>query len=443
MSDHNRAQPGSLQAVLDRHAQPVISLHAVGKAYKLYHRPIDRLKDTLLWRMGRTYGREFWALRGISLEIQRGEALGIVGRNGSGKSTLLQIIAGVLQPTEGQLTVDGRVSALLELGSGFNPEYTGRENVMMSGALLGFSKEEMNARFDDIVAFADIGEFIEQPVKNYSSGMFARLAFSAAISVDPDILIVDEILAVGDYGFQQKCLGKMRQMLDSGLTLLFVSHNPDFVKSICTKGLFLQHGEVSYWGTAEIATDEYLRSVREMQQQDYLKAKTELPPPIPFSTGVTGRMRYGRGYAQIERLEITDDNRQPRETFRLNEIIHLYIHISARIDIDDLSVGFTIRDQSGVSVIGTITLDEKFTIPPLCAGATGCVHFQFKNQLPPGNFGVSVMVNQVSRVDYTDVIILDQITAAGNFLVARDAERPVWYKYYCPVEIEYLQESSQ
>jgi lipopolysaccharide transport system ATP-binding protein len=443
MGDQHLAQQASAHVTKDSNSQPIISLNAVGKAYKLYQKPIDRLKDTLLWRLGRTYGREFWALRSISVDIQRGDSLGIVGRNGSGKSTLLQIIAGVLQPTEGQLSVDGRVSALLELGSGFNPEYTGRENVLMSGALLGFSREEMVSRFDDIVAFADIGEFIEQPVKNYSSGMFARLAFSAAISVDPEILIVDEILAVGDYGFQQKCLGKMRQMLDNGLTLLFVSHNPDFVKSICTKGLFLQDGAISYWGSAEIATDTYLRSVREAQQQDYLKNKADLPPPIPLTGGVSGRMRYGRGYAQIERLEITDDERRPRESFKLNETIHLYIHFSAKIDIDNLSVGFAIRDQSGISVIGTISLDEKFDIPPLRAGESGCIHYQFKNQLPPGNFGVSVLVNQVSQEDYTDVVILDQITAAGNFLVVRDPNRPVWYKYYCPVEIEFIQEQTE
>jgi lipopolysaccharide transport system ATP-binding protein len=186
-----------------------VSVHNVNKRYLLYDRPQDRLKQSLFWRFGKSYGREFWALRDISFEIRRGEALGIIGRNGAGKSTLLQIIAGTLQPTSGVVHVSGRVAALLELGSGFNLEFTGRENVYLNGAILGFSRGEMEQRFDEIAAFADIGDFMDQPVKLYSSGMFVRLAFAVQACVEPDVLIVDEALAVGDVVFHQKCYARL------------------------------------------------------------------------------------------------------------------------------------------------------------------------------------------------------------------------------------------
>jgi lipopolysaccharide transport system ATP-binding protein len=193
----------------------LISARSVGKSYHIYVKPQDRLKQAL-WRGRRQYYREFWALRDVSFDVHRGEAVGIIGRNGCGKSTLLQIIAGTLTPTEGEVRVSGRVAALLELGSGFNPDFTGRENVYMNGAILGVSRSEMEKRFDDIAAFADIGEFLDQPVKTYSSGMFARLAFGVAINVDPDILIVDEILAVGDAIFQAKCFRRIDRLRQQG-----------------------------------------------------------------------------------------------------------------------------------------------------------------------------------------------------------------------------------
>ena len=222
-------------------SEPIVSVHDLGKCHRIYDRPQDRLKQALL-RGRRKYYREFWALRGISFDVHRGESLGIVGRNGSGKSTLLQLIAGTMAPTEGEVEVHGRVAAMLELGTGFNPEFTGRENVFLQGAMLGIGRREMEARFDTIAAFADIGAFIDQPVKTYSSGMTARLAFAVAFAVEPDVLIVDELLAVGDLAFQARCLSRLRQLRDRGLTMLFVSHSPDAIRSICGKGLFLIDG---------------------------------------------------------------------------------------------------------------------------------------------------------------------------------------------------------
>ncbi|NJM98574.1 MAG: ABC transporter ATP-binding protein, partial [Phormidesmis sp. RL_2_1] len=224
-----------------------ISLKDIAKVFKQYRRPVDRLKELLI--PGKQQADEFWALRDITLEIPKGKTVGIIGRNGSGKSTLLQIIAGTLQPTIGHVSVNGRVSALLELGSGFNPEFTGRQNVFFNGRILGLSTEEIEARFDSIASFADIGEFINQPVKTYSSGMFVRLAFSVAINVDPEVLIVDEALSVGDAVFTSKCMRKIRNYQMTGGTLLFVSHDTSLVSKICNHLVWLDQGSMRESGS--------------------------------------------------------------------------------------------------------------------------------------------------------------------------------------------------
>ncbi|MBE9070683.1 ABC transporter ATP-binding protein, partial [Leptolyngbya cf. ectocarpi LEGE 11479] len=236
-----------------------ISLTNVSKVFKQYHRPVDRLKELLL--PGKQKATEFWALQDINLEIPKGETVGIIGRNGSGKSTLLQIIAGTLRPTTGNLQVNGRVSALLELGSGFNPEFTGRQNVFFNGRILGLSQEEIQNRFEEIEAFADIGKFIDQPVKTYSSGMFVRLAFAVAINVEPDILIVDEALAVGDEIFQRKCFAQINRLQSNGVTVLFVSHSSSLVVNLCKSALWLDYGKTLFKGDAKIVVDQYQRMI--------------------------------------------------------------------------------------------------------------------------------------------------------------------------------------
>lgn len=244
--------------------EAIISVHNVGKMYHLYERPQDRLKEAIFRPFThKNYGREFWALNDISFNVFRGQTIGIVGKNGSGKSTLLQIIAGTLKPTTGNLKVNGRISALLELGSGFNPEFTGRENVFINGAILGLSEEQMRERFADIASFADIGDFIDQPVKVYSSGMYVRLAFAVAVHVDANILIVDEALSVGDMEFQGKCITKIKQFVENpDNTLLFVSHSIDSVKSICRKTLYLDQGRQVDYGDSEDVCDKYMATVR-------------------------------------------------------------------------------------------------------------------------------------------------------------------------------------
>lgn len=233
-----------------------IKVENLSKVYKLYNAPVDRLKEALHPRK-KSYHKEFYALNDVNFEIKKGQTVGIIGKNGSGKSTLLKIITGVLTLTRGQVTVNGRISALLELGAGFNPEYTGMENIYFQGNLMGFEREEMETKIQEILDFADIGDFIYQPVKNYSSGMFARLAFAVAINVEPEILIVDEALSVGDAKFQNKCLSRIKRMQESGLTILFVSHSTAQVNSICTSAIWLNNGELIEQGDCFEVTSLY------------------------------------------------------------------------------------------------------------------------------------------------------------------------------------------
>ena len=251
----------------------MIVVENVAKLYRIYDSPSGRLKEILL-QGRRKYHRDFWALQDVSLEVPTGEAVGIIGRNGAGKSTLLQIIAGVLQPTHGAVRVEGRTTALLELGSGFNPEYTGRENILMSGQIQGFSEAEMNQRMDVIVQFAELSDFVNQPVKTYSTGMLMRLAFAAAIHVDPDVLIVDEALSVGDAYFQRKSLDRMAHFRKSGKTVLFVSHDPLLIQRFCTKAVWIEQGRVAMTGEARQVVTAYQAFCARLED-DYLQQLAE------------------------------------------------------------------------------------------------------------------------------------------------------------------------
>ncbi|SFL61890.1 ABC transporter ATP-binding protein [Nitrosomonas communis] len=270
-----------------------IKVENLSKCYHIYATPRDRLKQFIFPRLrrfvgeaGQQYFKEFWALKDVSFEIKKGESMGILGRNGSGKSTLLQIIAGTLTPTAGTVETFGRISALLELGSGFNPEFSGKDNIYLSIALQGFGSDQIDKKYEDIAAFADIGEFIEQPVKIYSSGMYARLAFSAAIHVEPDVLIVDEILAVGDVPFQQKCIKKLYQMMDDGVSILLVSHDAYQIRSICRKALLLQEGRLRMFESSEKVMDEYIAYCSAAGSKARAeKAESSDPAPHPSNIG--------------------------------------------------------------------------------------------------------------------------------------------------------------
>lgn len=298
-SDFRSPPPGSDQQSpghSESEADVLISARNLSKAYRIWNDPAQRLLGPLFaeaarWTPGsvglamekkaRESYRDFFALQGVSFELRRGEAVGVVGRNGAGKSTLLQLIAGTLKPSAGEIAVNGRVAALLELGAGFNPEFTGRENVFLSGAVLGLSKAEMEARFDSVAAFADIGDFIEQPVKTYSSGMMMRLAFAVNTCVDPEILIVDEALSVGDAPFQAKCFRRLRQLIDKGVSLLFVSHDLGTVRSICTRALWLKNGRAEMWGEAKEVAKSYERFCWQEQGVTLTESEPRAAPALP------------------------------------------------------------------------------------------------------------------------------------------------------------------
>jgi len=418
----------------DDRSDVLVRVQGAGKLYKIYNQPHDRLKQAL-WRKRQFY-KPFWALRNVSFEVKRGESVAIVGRNGSGKSTLLQIIAGTLLPTEGEVRVAGRLYALLELGSGFNREFTGRENVFLTASILNIPKEEIRRRFDEIAAFADIGEYIDQPVRTYSSGMFARLAFAVAVAVEPDILIVDEILAVGDIGFQQKCIARLREMREGGLTLLLVSHSPDAVRSICQKALFLVNGQPTYWGTAEATVNLYLRHIRELANKEALRDRATFQRPVPFRTQIQGGIRYGTGHVQIESVELLDDAGQPCQAFAFGDRITLEARLRSHIDVDKLSVSFLVRDMTGIDLMGTTTFDEGVALPELRKDWTLRVRFAFLNCLRQGSFGISLAVNRVTQRASTDNLLFDQIDGCAAFSVIADPGRPVHYKFHNPVDVQ-------
>jgi len=303
-----------------------IKVENLSKVYQIYDQPRDRLKQFILPRvrglvgkLPKSYFREFWALKDVSIEIKKGETVGIIGRNGSGKSTLLQIICGTLTPTSGSVETRGRIAALLELGSGFNPEFTGRENVYMNAAVLGLSKEEVDARFDYITAFADIGDFIEQPVKTYSSGMMVRLAFAVAINVDPEILIIDEALSVGDELFQRKCFSRIEAIRASGATILFVSHSGGAIVELCDRAVLLDYGEKLAVGTPKLIVGRYQKllyapsdkqeSIRDQirKAEEYVVASANIVVNKPLEDNDP------TGYRQ-ELLESFDPNLKPSST---------------------------------------------------------------------------------------------------------------------------------
>lgn len=332
-----------------------ISLKNVSKCFKRYARPVDRLKEILL--PGKSRADEFWALQDINLEVYKGETVGIVGRNGSGKSTLLQIIAGTLTPTTGEVQVKGRVSALLELGSGFNPEFTGRQNVFFNGRLLGLSTKEIEEKFDEIISFAEIGDFIDQPVKTYSSGMFVRLAFAVAVHVEPDILIIDEALAVGDIFFQAKCFRSLEVLRSKGISILFVSHDTNSVQNLCSKGILLQDGIVICEDVASVITSEYYKLFR-TEYEDINEIKNKQSNIFPESRenlcliNLAEKHRLSNGQATIQQVFASSLNGAPQAEFFVEDSINVTALIEFHSICYNVTVGFGLRDKYGKLIGG-------------------------------------------------------------------------------------------
>jgi lipopolysaccharide transport system ATP-binding protein len=398
----------------------VISVRGLGKRYEIYDRPGDRLKQFVVPRLARALGRpaqrhfrEFWALHDVSFEVGRGETVGIIGRNGSGKSTLLQMICGTLNPTEGAIQVQGKVAALLELGSGFNPEFTGRENVHLNAALLGLRADQIVARFDDIVAFADIGEHIEQPVKTYSSGMMVRLAFAVIAHVDADVLVIDEALAVGDAFFTQKCMRFLRTFMQTG-TVLFVSHDTASVRSLCNRAIWIDKGRMVAEGPPKDICERYLEAYYEAQQGKVSVEPAKVSRAVKASGWKDQRAEFinhsnlrndlkvfefdldaasfGNGHARIRDVRLVDAHGTGLNWVVGGEPVTLQITIDAVRAVSRPIVGFFLKDALGQTLFGDNTyltcLESVVEVP---AGQAYQAEFSFYMPiLPPGHYSFVV-----------------------------------------------------
>jgi len=408
-----------------------IKVQNLSKCYHIYDNPRDRLKQfvaprlqRLTWQHPKQYFREFWALKDVSFEVKKGETVGIIGRNGSGKSTLLQMICGTLTPTQGSIETNGRIAALLELGSGFNPEFTGRENVYMNASVLGLSNKEIDARFDDIVAFSDIGDFIEQPVKTYSSGMMVRLAFAVIAHVDADILIIDEALAVGDAFFTQKCMRFLRGFMKTG-TVLFVSHDTGAIVNLCNKAVLLNHGEIAKAGTPKEVIELYLASLYEAERQvdEVLTEETIFPANqveekseyrdiretlinsstlrndievFQFKTEEEG---FGTGEAKIISVQLLEQKGTPLSWVVGGEDVILEIRCKAYKEIFRPIIGFQFKDRLGQVVFADNTfLVYKNDSLPIQAGSKINARFEFRLPvLPSGDYSIGVALADGSQ----------------------------------------------
>jgi ABC-type polysaccharide/polyol phosphate transport system ATPase subunit len=419
--------------------EPVIVARNVGKTYRIWTTPGQRLLSPACARIGKMLPgaagralehrakagyRDFHALQGVNLELRKGEALGIIGLNGSGKSTLLQIIAGTLQPTIGSVEVRGRVAALLELGSGFNPEFTGRENVFLTAGVLGLTLQQTNERFDDIAAFADIGDFIEEPIKTYSSGMLLRLAFAVAAHVSPDILIVDEALSVGDSRFQLKCARAIDRFISDGLTLLFVSHDTGTVKRLCQSAILLNQGRLVYSGIPNDVVNLYSSltadggSVAALEAQIAGLKSNSGPAPPSFDAGadsqsavpdpilasrveklltderahvqVSGQeFSYGGELGRIHHVEISDSRGELRTWFTSGEPVVVRMLVEAHDNFTEPIFALTVKNSAGVEIYGTNSLFSGQSAPPVDAGRRYEVEFAFELNVMPGDYFLS------------------------------------------------------
>ncbi|MFM8619933.1 MAG: ABC transporter ATP-binding protein [Opitutaceae bacterium] len=366
------------------------------------------------------------ALHEVSFEIARGEAFGIIGRNGAGKSTLLQILAGTLQPTAGEFAVRGRVTALLELGSGFNPEFTGRENILLSGAILGISRSEMERRFESIAAFADIGDFLEQPVKTYSTGMMMRVAFAVAISVEPDILIIDEALSVGDIVFQQKCSRRLQELIQRGVTLLVVTHDLSFVLSMCRRAMWLDRGQVRFLGEAGACVREYVTAMSALAgnspahtTETSALESAKLPDAAPL--GLASCERLGDGGVRVEKAWLLHADGTAAGGFRVGEWAQAMLLVRASREVHGVSAGCELRNRHGQVVFATGLRVARRLIASLPAGGAALVAIRFRLELQPGQYTLDLGCGAGGDSDNT----WDRVLNAAVVEVATTPEQEV------------------
>ncbi|HEX8353418.1 MAG TPA: ABC transporter ATP-binding protein [Pyrinomonadaceae bacterium] len=387
----------------------------VSKQYRIYARPGDRLKETLTRGRLKRH-REFWALKGVSFEVEAGTTTGIIGPNGCGKSTLLQVIAGTLEPTAGSVWREGRVAALLELGAGFDPEGTGVENVYMNAALMGLSRRETDRLFPEIERFAEIGQFIHQPVKTYSSGMFVRLAFAVASNVEPDILVIDEALAVGDAVFQHRCLRRIKEIQERGSTVLFVSHDAAAVRALCSRAILMSAGRVLSDGAPVEVLNHYQKTVMEREQeyeegaaaggsQDGEGAETYAPLRYTY--------RHGDGSAEIVSAELLDSARRPVGVVETGSPLAVRVRARFHREVDDAVFGFLVNDSRGVHAYGTNTKEQQIDLGLLRRGEVVEAVFAFDCWLGLDQFSVSLAVHSRDGVsyDWLDGVLFFRVTS--------------------------------
>lgn len=395
-----------------------IKVENISKCYQIYDQPVDRLKQ-MFSKSGRKYYREFWALRDISFEVKKGETVGIVGRNGSGKSTLLQIICGTLNPTSGEVTTNGRIAALLELGSGFNPEFSGRDNVYMNAALLGLSKSEIEEKFDSIIDFADIGQFIDQPVKTYSSGMMVRLAFAVQAQIEPEILIVDEALAVGDAKFQARCFERLKQLKQNGTSILLVTHSTEQIVTHCSRAVLIDSGLVKDIGEPRQVTNYYLdllfgRSVKPKVNQNQsiefhqnvsdgdiivLSQSEDIFLERPNSNNLS--YRWGDQKAIILDYILSSEGINYPPTLRSGTKIELSMSVRFVEEIFRPIIGFTVKNKEGVTVYGTNTelLESEDIMSTGSKDSVEIINMSFTCNLAPGDYFISLGVASKASED--------------------------------------------
>lgn len=389
----------------------------VSKQYRIYATPADRLKESL------TRGRlkrhqEFWALKDISFEIGKGTTTGIIGPNGSGKSTLLQIITGTLEPTHGNVWYDGRVAALLELGAGFNPEFTGVENIFMNASLLGFSRKETEALFPEIERFAEIGDFIHQPVKTYSSGMYVRLAFSIAVSAAPDILIIDEALAVGDAIFQHRCTRRLKQMQEAGVTVLFVSHDPAAVRALCSRAILLHGGRIEDDGHPQDVLNRYQKIImaRENAFETAIAADSVVNDQGVESfeenlTPLNYTFRHGDGTAEVLHVDLVNSSGERMQLVESGAPIQVRMRVHFHADIDDPVCGVLIRNRHGINIYGTNTQLQQVEVGPVARGDVVEITFAMNCYLAPDAYSIAVAAHSPAAVsfDWIDGVVFFQV----------------------------------
>lgn len=402
--------------------------------YKLYDKPSDRLKESLGLSRKKRY-REHYALRDINFDIHEGECVGIIGTNGSGKSTILKIITGVLAPTQGEVKVNGRISALLELGAGFNMEYSGLENVYLNGTMIGFSEEEIDARLDDILAFADIGDYIHQPVKMYSSGMFVRLAFAVAINIDPEILIVDEALSVGDVFFQAKCYHKFEEFKQQGKTILFVSHDLGSVSKYCDRVILLNQGVMLDEGTPKAMVDMYKQLL--VHQDPVKQAEGEgNKPEENWREGFQvnpNTLEYGEKQAEIRDFVVLDDKGRQTNTIEKGSTFRIKMKIHFNEDIQQPIMAYTFKNIQGTEITGTNTMYEGVTVEHPDAGRECVVTFEQRMDLQGGEYLLSFGCTGYKNGDFA---VFHRLYDACNITVVSSKNTVGFYDMNSTVTVE-------